>query len=136
MVVLVGTSRPSSEPETSFSSSEIQTMRDRPQIIVGGLYYAENDDGTFTVLKVLALDDFAVHLRSYANQFNDPPAGLDPSVLTLGNVDDPSGFGIGHFPVDREGFFNDNPVFIVQASLADDELEGYRLYLEAINESQ
>ncbi len=102
------------------------------EIVVGGLYYSEDEDGAYAVMKVLAVDDFAVHLRSYANKFTEPPVDLDPAVLTLGGIDSPGGFGIGHFPLAREGFFSGNPVFIKQVPVADDELEGYRLYLEAM----
>ena len=105
-------------------------MNGNPEIVVGGLYYSKNEDGTFTVMKVLAVDEFAVHLRSYANTFTEAPSDVDPAVLTLGSIDSPDGFGIGHFPLTKDGFLNDNPVFIKQVPVAEDELEGYRFYLE------
>ena len=40
--------------------------------------------------------------------------------------------GIGHFPIAREGFFDDNPVLIKVVPVKDEELEGYKLYLEAM----
>ena len=84
-------------------------------------------------MKVLALDEQAVHLRSYANKFPEQPKDVDPAVLTLGGLNDPAGFGIGHFPVAREGFINEKRVLIKVLPVKEDELEGYKLYLEAMN---
>ena len=107
------------------------------EIVVGGLYATKNEDGTYGVTKVLVVDDFAVHLRSYANRFEELPTdNIDPSVLTLGSISDGGGFGIGHFPLAKEGFWNDDPMYLKKTPVADDELEGYRMYLEAMGGSQ
>jgi len=105
-----------------------------PQSIqVGGLYTTRDEDGTWRVMKVLALDEAAVHLRSYANKFREQPKDVDPAVLTLGGLNDPAGFGIGHFPLAKEGFFKDKPVLIKVVPVKEEELEGYKLYLESMN---
>jgi hypothetical protein len=105
-----------------------------PQSIqVGGLYTTQDTDGSWRVMKVLALDEHAVHLRSYANKFREQPKDVDPAVLTLGGLSDPAGFGIGHFPLAKEGFFKDKPVLIKVVPVKEDELEGYKLYSEAMN---
>ena len=127
LLVLPGCS--SSPPEDGASSVA-------QEIVAGGLYYSQNEDGTFSVTKVLAVDDFAVHLRSYANKFTEKPVDVDPNVLTLGSIGDSGGFGIGHFPLAKEGFFNDTPVFIKQVPVRDEELEGYRIYLKAESGSE
>ena len=102
-------------------------------IEVGGLYATQRQDGTWRIMKVLALDEEAVHLRSYANKFPQQPKDVDPATLTLGGLNDPAGFGIGHFPVAKEGFFKDHPVLIKVVPVRDDELEGYKMYLESMN---
>lgn len=102
------------------------------EITVGGLYASRDDDGKYRISKVLVVDEFAVHLRSYANRFDTLPQDLDPAVLSLGGIGDPDGFGIGHFPLAKEGFWNDNPVLIKKTAVNEDELEGYKLYLEAM----
>jgi len=117
----------------SKSESENETSSTTPEIVVGGLYSTQNKEGVFSVMKVLAVDDFAVHIRSYANKFTKNPIDVDPEVLTLGGLNDPNGIGIGHSPLAKEGFFKENPVFIKQLPLTDEELEGYRFYLEAMN---
>ncbi len=85
-------------------------------------------------MKVLAVDEFAVHLRSYANKYSEQPKDIDPSKLTLGGLNDPAGFGIGHFPLAKEGFFEDSPLLIKVVPVNEEELEGYRLYQTAMND--
>jgi hypothetical protein len=106
--------------------------KDNKSIQVGGLYATKDKDGSWRVMKVLAVDDFAVHLRSYANKFPEQPKDVDPAKLSLGGLKEPGRFGIGHFPLAKEGFFNDNPALIKVVPVKDEELEGYKLYLEAM----
>jgi hypothetical protein len=110
----------------------VPVAQDNKTIQVGGLYATQDRDGSWRVMKVLAVDDHAVHLRSYANKFPEQPKDVDPAKLTLGGLNDPAGFGIGHFPLAKEGFFKDNPVLIKVVPVSEDELEGYQLYLEAM----
>jgi hypothetical protein len=55
--------------------------KDEKSIQVGGLYATQEKDGSWRVMKVLAVDEFAVHLRSYANKFPEQPKDIDPSKL-------------------------------------------------------
>ncbi len=106
----------------------------------GGLYAAPGEDGLFEIYKVLATDHVAVHLRKYANRFEAPPDRLDPASLDLGidlhalqnaHEDDlPFDLAIGHFPLAYEGFWEIQPVLIQQDSVSDEELEGYRIWLQ------
>ena len=100
-------------------------------IVVGGLYASKSQDGSFRVSKVLAVDESAVHVRIYKNKFSGPPQNLDTSALSLGKVGDPDGFGIGHAPIAKEGWLA-SQVFLKKEQVRDDELEGYRYYLEAM----
>jgi hypothetical protein len=111
-------------------------VKNSKSIQVGGLYATQNEDGSWRVSKVLAVDEFAVHLRSYANKFAEQPKEADLTKLTLGGLDDPAGFGIGHFPLAKEGFFKDNPVLIKVAPVEEEELDGYKLYLEAMKDGR
>jgi hypothetical protein len=106
--------------------------KDKTSIQVGGIYATQDKDSSWRVMKVFAVDEFAVHLRSYANKFSEQPNDIDPAKLTLGGINDPGGFGIGHFPLAKEGFFKDNPVLIKVVPVKEEELEGYKLYLEAM----
>jgi hypothetical protein len=98
-------------------------------IVVGGLYASKSDDGTYLVSKVLAVDDTAVHVRIYKNKFQTLPKNLDSSTLSLGKLGDADGFGIGHAPIAKEGWL-DQHVFMQKEPVKEDELDGYKYYLE------
>lgn len=100
----------------------------RSDPIVGGLYGARGRDGRFSIVKVLAVDESAVHLRRYANQFAELPTTISSSDLTLGSVGSPDGFGIGHYPIAREAFDREERTLIAEEVVDDDELEGYRIW--------
>ncbi len=107
-----------------------------PDAPVGGLYAVPNQDGTWGVAKVLAVDNAVIHLRSYANKFAQQPTEAEIPELTMDSSDDSPGMGIGHFPLAREGFFADNPVLIKVVPVTEEDLEGYNLYLEAVNQAR
>lgn len=81
----------------------------RPRYLAGELYSVGYEKG-FRVVKVLAADDQLVHVRLYKNLFPSRPSAIDESKLTLGKIDDPDGFGMGHLPLSRDGFRAWQPV--------------------------
>jgi hypothetical protein len=95
-------------------------------IRVGGVYVTKEKDGTYAIYKVLVLDTIAVHLRAYSNKLYVKPADINTDSLKI---------LIGHAPLDRQGFLIDNPELIKVEKVKDSELEGYRLYLDAMNKS-
>jgi len=99
------------------------------EIIVGGLYASKREDGTFRVSKVLAFDESVVHVRIYKNKFQSLPQNLDSSILSLGQIGDSDGFGMGHVPIAKEGWLGSH-TFLKQEPVKDEELEGYKYYLE------
>src|SRR3954453_22305299 len=123
LLTILATAGCKKEDSTTVATQPIQ---------VGGLYATQDKDGSWRVTKVLAVDEDTVHLRSYANKFREQPKDVDPATLTLGSVNDTGGFGIGHFPVAKEGFFQEKRVLIKVVPVKEDELEGYKLYLEAM----
>jgi len=94
------------------------------------LYYSPSEDGKFQVCKILAVDELAFHIRIYANKFDQPPLDVSSSDLSLGGFESPHGFGIGHAPISKIGFLDEPTFFICQESVVEEELEGYRYYLE------
>jgi len=56
---------------------------------------SKNKDGTYSVSKILAMDNFAIHVRMYGNKFQTKPTQLSSTNLTI---------LIGHAPMDRQGF--------------------------------
>ncbi len=109
---------------------------DDPSIRVGGLYTSQYDDGKWHVTKVLAFDGDVVHLRMYANTFPEQPRTLDPNKLTLGSVGGSESFGIGHAPIAKEGFLSEKRYLVMVTAVTDDELDGYRYYLDAMRDAR
>ncbi len=98
-------------------------------LMVGGLYSVVRE-GFFQVVKILALDDFIVHLRMYRNRFSQRPTDIDLATLIWDiDMNDMTSLGIGHFPLAKDGFWEDEPVFIKQVPVSEEELEGYRIWL-------
>lgn len=98
---------------------------------VGGLYSATAEEGKYSIVKVLAIDTSAIHIRVYKNKFDKRPKNVDVSILSLGTIHDKDGFGIGHLPLDKENFKQWEPKFIKQDKVSDEELEGYKMWKEA-----
>jgi hypothetical protein len=113
---------------------------------VGSVFAAPEDDGSFRVVKVLAVDDAGIHLRSFVNRYPEVPAGV-PDDLTLGgglkaildarlrgeavSTDAPVAFGIGHYPVSRDAFARMDLRPIGTAPVTEAELAGYRTWRDA-----
>lgn len=97
----------------------------------GGLYSMREDNGQFSVAKILVLEPETVHVRIYKQRFSARPTSVDPASLTLGAYDDREGFSIGHLPLSRKTFASSDPVFISQQSVSDNELEGYKMWKES-----
>jgi len=97
-------------------------------IVVGGLYATKDDDGLYRIVKVLVVDEYAVHLRSYATRFKELPVQVISSELSMGGLGRPEGFGVGHFPIAQEGFYKQQRVLVGQEMVEDRELEGYRIW--------
>src|SRR3989304_9422760 len=66
---------------------------------VGGVYWVKIDT-TYYVQKILAIDDFAIHHRWYENKFKVKPTQINTDTLKI---------MIGHAPIDKKGFLQDNP---------------------------
>jgi len=105
----------------------------RSNIVEGGLYCEPNEKGGYSILKVLKIDDAAVHVRIYSNHYATPPKKIDESTLYLAGLNHKSGetLGIGHVPISKKGFLSARHIFIQQSTVTEEELEGYKIWLEA-----
>jgi hypothetical protein len=123
---------------TYYVSDLYAATREIARVRSGGLYAARGEVSAFKVYKVLAVDHVAVHLRKYSNRFDAPPSRLDPSSLSLGldiqswqDASTPAAeLPIGHFPLAHSGFWAMAPALIQVELVAEDELDGYRMWLE------
>jgi hypothetical protein len=105
----------------------------RSELVEGGLYYMRNDNGSYSVLKILKLDEQGIHIRLYSNQFPTPPTKLDESVLYMVGLNRKPNetLGMGHAPILRKSFPGWHATFFQQSKVTSDELEGYKLWLDA-----
>ncbi len=113
---------------SSVSPSDVAKSQPLTEIVVGGLYAGHCEEGGYHVVKVLALDEEAVHLRLYADRFQQKPNCVTSAELSLGRLGDPGRFGIGHFPLARGGFGNFAQILLAVEPVAEVELEGYRIW--------
>ncbi|MFL5766009.1 MAG: hypothetical protein ACJ77K_18840 [Bacteroidia bacterium] len=109
-------------------STTIEMPEARNELRAGSICTVEDGDGKFGVVKVLVINDNEAHVKIYKNKYDSRPAKVDLSTLSLGNINDPDGFGIGHVPLERAGFDKWNPVEIAFEKVSDDELEGYNMW--------
>ncbi|BDS07382.1 hypothetical protein NT6N_24220 [Oceaniferula spumae] len=98
---------------------------------VGALCTVNSGDGDYGVIKVLARDDQTIHIRLYMNKWSERPSSVESSELSLGSINDPGGFGIGHLPISISEYKSWAPVVIRQEDVLDDELEGYNMWKDA-----
>jgi hypothetical protein len=105
----------------------------RPPFKGGGLYYVRDDDGRFSILKILKADDSGVHIRQYSNTWPAPPLSVDESKLCVVGMDrDPAEkLGAGHLPISKKSFAKWNAKFVQQSIVSERELDGYKMWLEA-----
>ena len=98
------------------------------EIVEGGLYASRQTDGSFRIVKVLVADEHAVHLRMYAERYEEMPTSIQSSLLSLGSIFGGT-IGIGHYPIARNGFFASEKLHLATEVVTEDELEGYRIWL-------
>jgi TPR repeat protein len=102
----------------------------------GGLYCSRERDeqGSYSVMKILKLEYGIAHVRMYSNRYPAIPVSLDESTLYLASIHagPDERIGIGHTPVLEESVTFANAVLIQQSTVQDEELDGYRMWLEAM----
>lgn len=81
-------------------------------------------DGTYNVAKVLVVDDHGLHVRIYAEVFDDRPSFV-PDDLEVGSPYDGSAFGVSHVPVLVREFERWNPELLHTEAVEPGELDGY-----------
>lgn len=103
-----------------------------PQWKEGALYAVPQEDRTFTVVKILKLDDGGVHVRMYSNVFGSLPSKIDESSLYMAGLDHKPNerLGMGHSPISKKSFATWGAVLVQQSSVSPDELDGYQMWLD------
>lgn len=101
--------------------------------IEGGLYYTPDENGGYSIIKILKIDNDGYHIRLFSNNFMIPPKLIDEKSLFMAGMWDRKpgeSMGMGHLPLSRATFIEWNPVFIQKSTVKPDELEGYKMWLD------
>jgi hypothetical protein len=109
-----------------FSLSNCENKKE--EIKAGSICTIEDGEGKFGIVKVLVINDIEAHIKLYKNKYNQRPNKVDIKTLNLGGIGDKNGFGIGHIPLDREGFDNWKPESVDFEEVTESDLYGYNLW--------
>lgn len=92
-----------------------------------------NESGRYSVLKILKLDPYGVHVRIYSNQFEQHPSKLDETTLYMAGMDRKpnESLGMGHVPIRRASFASWGARFIKIVPVEQEELGGYQMWKDA-----
>ena len=118
---------------TLFKGSRDAAPPTRASLPEGALCAIPQEDGTWSMLKILKTDDHGVHVRLYSNAFNELPTSVDEGSLYLAGVDLKPGehLGMGHMPISYASFRGWGASFVQQSSVSEEELDGYALWRDA-----
>ncbi len=99
----------------------------------GGIYSFKNDNGSYSVLKILKIESGGLHIRIYSNQFDAPPTQVDESTLVIAGMDHKPNqiLGQADLPILKQRFEDYKAVFVQQSTVKADELEGYKTWKAA-----
>ncbi|MFT3822630.1 MAG: hypothetical protein QM731_01875 [Chitinophagaceae bacterium] len=90
----------------------------------GGLYISREENGNYSISKILVLDGDIVHIRAYGNSFSVKPTAISSDTLKM---------LIGHVPMAKEGFLIEKPELLKVEPVKESELEGYKIYMEEMS---
>ena len=99
----------------------------------GGLYAFKNDNGSYSVLKILKSEGGGVHVKVYSNQFDSQPTQVDESKLYIVGVNHKPNETLGNndVPMKPEVYMNYHATFVQQSTVTPQELEGYNTWKKA-----
>ena len=95
----------------------------------GGIYSFKNENGAYSVMKILKVESAGVHVRIYSNQFDSPPDKVDESALYMAGINHKPNEIIGVADAAMTGPTFETtykPTFVQQSTVTDQELEGYK----------
>jgi hypothetical protein len=69
------------------------------QNFVPGDVCSIKSEDRFSVAKILAKSGDVVHVRIYKENFAIRPQSVEMRALSLGSINGPDGFGVGHVPL-------------------------------------
>jgi hypothetical protein len=100
----------------------------KAELVVGGLYSMNDGEGSFGVIKVIAIEEKGTHVRLYRNRWTDRPTTIDEATLTLAVNPSHIIYGAEHLALTRKGFYSLQPVFIKQGTVTPEEIQPYKIW--------
>jgi hypothetical protein len=99
----------------------------------GGIYSFKNENGAYSVLKILKIESAGLHIRVYSNQFDSPPTQVDETTLYMAGLNHKPNeiLGQADLPILKQAFDNYKATFVQQSTVKDDELQGYKTWKAA-----
>lgn len=100
------------------------------KIFRAGTYFsiAETDFG-YRIGKILISDEWGVHICLFSNHYLLRPDKVKPEELYMdAEEDDPKRFGTIHIPLLYSSFKSAEPEFIMNGTVSEKELEGYKIW--------
>jgi len=99
---------------------------------IGSYFSIKSEASGYRIVKILATDLQGVHIRMYSNHFDTRPKTINLKELYSNSIkDDPKTFGSYHIPLRYETFSEKwKPEFVVEGTVSDDDLEGYKIWKE------
>ncbi len=96
----------------------------------GDLLSVLAEDGQFGVMKVLAVDDYGIHVRLYTQRFSERPQHSDPHDLSImpASLEHLNPFSFGHMPFRHSSFDSWEPQLLGSEPVSEEELAGYRYW--------
>ena len=110
------------------SISLIACGNEKEEIKAGSICTIESGDGSYGVVKVLVINDHEAHVKIYKNKYDKRPSKIELNTLSMGSIEDKDGFGIGHIPLEREGFDDWKPINVGFEEVSKDDLIGYEMW--------
>jgi hypothetical protein len=96
----------------------------------GDVCSIRSSDSSFGVIKILVVDRHVIHVRKYKNRFPERPDQCDLATLSIGTTRDEDGVGVAHLPISASGFASWMPARICRHGVTEEEMAGYRCWLE------
>jgi hypothetical protein len=99
----------------------------------GGIYSFKNNNGAYSVLKILKVESGGLHIRVYSNQFDSPPTKVEESMLYMAGRNPKPNEILSEPDVAllKKSFDNYKATFVQQSTVKDDELEVYKAWKQA-----
>jgi hypothetical protein len=105
------------------SIPEGETKMSRLPFTAGDIVSAIADDGTFRILKILAVDEGGIYTKLFAQQYAERPRLIKIKELSTPPV------GPVNFPLAHARLASCNPEVIAYQQVTDEELQDYRAWL-------